>query len=80
MAAGMIDRDSGVPPWQQVASDLRERIGRRELTGRLPSERDLAYDYEVNFKLVRRALAVLRDEGLIVTTHGYGSFVAGSRR
>lgn len=77
MAAGKVDRDNGVPPWRQVAGDLRRRIGAGEWTGRLPAQHDLAYEYEVNFKVVRKALAELRDEGLIVTQQGYGSFVAG---
>lgn len=77
MTAGRVDRDSGVPPWRQVTADLRKRIQAGEWTGRLPPERDLAYEYEVNFKVVRKALAALREEGLIVTEQGYGSFVAG---
>ena len=79
MTAGTVDRDSGVPPWRQVTADLRKRIAAGEWAARLPAERDLAYEYEVNFKVVRKALSVLREEGLIVTEKGYGSFVAGKR-
>lgn len=78
VTAGTVDRDSGVPPWRQVAADLRRRIAAGEWAARLPAERDLAYEYEVNFKAVRKALAALREEGLIVTEHGYGSFVTGT--
>lgn len=67
-----------MPPWRQVAADMRRRIGAREWTARIPPERDLAYEYEVNFKVVRKALEALREEGLIVTEQGYGSFVAGT--
>lgn len=76
---GKIDRDSGVPPWRQVYADLRRRIAAREWTSRLPSQMDLAYEYGVNFKVVRKALDALRDDGLIVTQQGYGSFIAGDR-
>lgn len=75
--AVLVDRDNGVPPWRQVTADLRRRITAGEWAGRIPSERDLAYEYESNHKTVRKALAALRGEGLIVTQHGYGSFVAG---
>jgi GntR family transcriptional regulator len=77
MTAGKVDRDSGVPPWRQVAADLRRRIAGGEWTSRLPSQRDLGYEYEVNFKVIRKALDALKEEGLIVTEQGYGSFVAG---
>lgn len=80
MAAGKIDRDNGVTPWRQVAADLRRRIAAGEWTSRIPAERDLAYEYEVNFKVVRKALADLRESGLIATEHGYGSFVRGRGR
>lgn len=79
MPAVTVDRDNGVPPWHQVTADLRRRIGAGEWTARIPAERDLAYEYEVNFKVIRKALAQLREESLIVTQHGYGSFVAGDR-
>jgi len=62
-----------------VAADLTRRVEAGEWSGRLPAERDLAYEYEVNFKVVRKALGALREAGLIVTEHGYGSFVAGRR-
>ena len=78
MTAAKINRANGVPPWRQVAADLRQRVAAGEWESRLPAERDLAYEYEVNFKVVRKALAALRDEGLITTEQGYGSFVAGA--
>jgi len=72
-----VDRDSGGPPWRQVAEILRRRIASGQIRGRLPSERDLAFEFEVNLKTIRKALAGLRDEGLIVTEQGYGSRTAG---
>jgi DNA-binding GntR family transcriptional regulator len=72
-----IDRDAGTPPWRQLAAILRDRIGRGEITGRLPSERYLADEYGVALATVRKALALLREEGLVVTAPGWGSSVAG---
>ncbi len=70
--AESIDRDAG-PAWRQVAGDLRRRVTAGEFPGRLPSERDLAFRYEVALTTVRKALKQLRDEGLIETEHGWGS-------
>lgn len=72
-----VDPDSATPVYQQVAAILRSKItaGEWQPDRRLPSEPDLEADYEVSRDTVRRALNVLRDEGLIVTVKGRGSFV-----
>jgi GntR family transcriptional regulator len=69
----------GAPPYVQVAALLRERIAAGGITGRLPSERYLAGEYGVALGTMRKALALLRDEGLIETARGWGSWVAGQR-
>ena len=73
----MIDIEGGAP-WRQLAADIRRRIGAREWTGRLPSEKTLAQEYGVALGTVRKAMALLRDEGLIATERGWGSYVRGS--
>ena len=75
MAAGSINRDAGTV-WRQVAADLRRRIAGGEFPVRLPSQHDLAYEYETTVITLRKALKELEDEGLIVTEHGWGSRVA----
>jgi GntR family transcriptional regulator len=62
----------------QVADDLTARIGRGELApgARLAAERDLATEYGVAYDTVRRATALLRDRGLIITIVGRGTYVA----
>lgn len=72
--AGPIDRSAGTV-WRQIAADLRRRITSGEITGRLPAEPDLAHEYETALMTVRKALALLREEGLIETEHGWGSRV-----
>lgn len=72
---GPIDRDAGTV-WRQVAADLRRRVAAGEFPGRLPSQHDLADQYETTLVTLRKALRVLEDEGLIVTEHGWGSRVA----
>ena len=73
----MIDPHSGVPAWRQVADDLRSRIIRRHYAPgmRMPSETDLGYEYDVGRNTIRRAVAELRAEGLIIVQHGWGTRV-----
>ncbi|MCB1969809.1 MAG: FadR family transcriptional regulator [Geminicoccaceae bacterium] len=56
----------------------RIRAGVYPLDSRLPSEIDLAAEFEVSRPIVRSALARLREEGLVVSRRGSGSFVASS--
>jgi GntR family transcriptional regulator len=74
-----VDHDLPVPPYRQLAAILRQLIADGELAGRLPGERYLAADYGVAVGTVRKAIAVLRDEGLVETVHGWGSYVHGHR-
>lgn len=64
-------------PYQRVVDDLRAEIlvGSRHPGERLPSENELAEAYGTSRPTVRRALARLRAEGLIVTEQGRGAFV-----
>lgn len=71
----MVDPDSPVLAYVQLADDLARKIGSGELTGRLPSERDLASQYGVAYGTVRRAMELLRDRGLVESVHGRGTFV-----
>ena len=74
----MISIDRGPPPWRQITDDLRRRIQAGEWTGRLPSEQTFAQEYGVAVNTVRKAMAALRNEGLIQTDKGWGSYVTGS--
>jgi len=60
----------------QVANDVARRIRDAEITRKLPAERALADEYGVAYVTVRHAMQVLREQGLIVTIHGRGTFVA----
>jgi len=70
-----IDLGQPTPPYRQLAAILRDRIGSGELSGRLPSEKTLMQEYGLAHGTVRKAIAVLRDEGLVQTTPGWGSYV-----
>lgn len=67
-----------VPLYVQVAQLLRQRIYRnnRQPGDMLAGETSLAAEWDVSLETVRKALAVLRAEGLIVTEHGVGSRIA----
>lgn len=52
------------------------RLGQYSLGERLPSENELATEFGVSRPVVRSALARLREDGLIVSRRGAGSFVS----
>lgn len=70
-----IDPDSPVYPYQQLAAHLRQRIADGEITGRLPSYTELVTETGLSLGVVQRAIKVLVDEGLVVTSQGHGVFV-----
>ena len=70
----MVDPDSPVLAYVQVADLLAARIEAGELAGRMPAERDLAAEYGVAYGTIRRAMEVLRERGLIESVHGRGTF------
>ncbi len=72
-----IDIEDPRPPFQQVAAFLRAAI----LTGtyapgdKLPSYADLATKYGVAPMTAQKAVGILRDEGLVLSRQGKGSYV-----
>jgi GntR family transcriptional regulator len=78
---------SEVPAWEkregpdyvyvQVAAHLEARIGAGDLApgARLAGEQALREEYGVSLSSVRKAMGILRDKGLVVTTPSLGTFV-----
>lgn len=64
-------------PYRRIVAELREQIvsGQREPGSRLPSENDLAQTYGTSRPTVRRAIAQLKAEGLVVSEQGRGTLV-----
>ena len=59
-----------------ISEKLRQQIGNDYLPGeQLPSERQLMSQFSVSRITVRRAIANLVDQGLVVRQHGKGVFV-----
>lgn len=63
--------------YQQIADRLRDQITSGGLgpDDRLPSEPDLVKQYDASRNTVRLALALLTNQGLVVTRQGLGTFV-----
>ena len=72
-----LDPDDERPPYEQIASIVRDSIQRGQLRpgDRLPGRAAMAEEYEVSQMTVQSALRVLREEGLIVARQGSGVFV-----
>lgn len=75
----MISPDAERAVYRQIADELREQItsGHIGPDRLLPSSRRLEQEYGVSRETIKRALAILRGEALIVTERGYGSRVRG---
>ena len=75
MLAHVIDPDSAVPPYEQVAKMLRDEIAQGTMTGRIPSVHTIAEHHHVSHRVAARALEILKGEGMIVNVPGEGEFV-----
>lgn len=79
---GKQDTPEGRPKSMLLADVVHDRIRRAILNGdysadeRLPGENFLAEQHQVSRPVVRAALSRLRDEGLITSRQGAGSFVS----
>jgi len=76
-----VDPQSATPVYVQVADILRARIqSRRLLPDRpVPSEAQLQQEFGVARGTARKAIALLREQGLVVTVKGRGSYVTRSQ-
>jgi DNA-binding transcriptional ArsR family regulator len=72
-----IDRMSEVPTYRQLADELRQliRTGQLKSGDQLPSIHELMTETGLAQNTIRSAVAVLREEGLVVTAPGRGVFV-----
>lgn len=72
----------GVALWRRIADAIRlDIVGGKLASGdRLPTEAILAERFSANRHTVRRALAVLAEEGVVGAEQGRGTFVRSARR
>jgi DNA-binding GntR family transcriptional regulator len=73
-----INYEGPLAPHRQIAAWLRERIEAGEFPPgrRIPSETEIVQETGVARTTARRAIKLLRDEGVIYTVAARGSFVA----
>ena len=76
------DELGGVALWRRIADAIRlDIVGGKLASGdRLPTEAVLAERFSANRHTVRRALAVLAEEGVVGAEQGRGTFVRSARR
>ena len=77
-----IDREGPVPPYRQIAGIIRKRIAEGEILPgrRIPSLVELEQEFGVARDTLRKAVQVLKDEGLVETVTGMGVFVVDQDR
>ncbi|MEQ4718259.1 GntR family transcriptional regulator [Nonomuraea sp. B19D2] len=73
----MLDYDGDTHIYLQIAKILRERVSGLASGHPVPSEADIQQEFGVARTTARRAVHVLREEGLIYTVQGEGAFVGG---
>ncbi len=66
----------GQPRYRVIADELRQRIesGAIPSGSLLPAESALTAEFAASRGTIRQAIAVLRDEGLVATEHGRGTY------
>ena len=72
-----IDPTGPVPPYRQIAEIIRSRIESGEYPKgfRIPTESEMVETWEVARTTARRAIALLRDQGLVETVPQRGTYV-----
>ena len=70
------------PKYQELTEQLRLQIVSGEIAPgqKLPSENTLSAQYQVSRQTVRKALAILQNEGYIYAEHGRGTFCSEMMR
>lgn len=71
-----------IPPYRRIVADIRRRIAEGELAPgeRIPSTRQIATEWEVALATATKALATLRQEGLVDAQPRVGTVVAQQGR
>ena len=62
--------------YQEIADELRQRATNAPAGSVLPSEAEMSLEFGASRVTIRRALELVRDDGLIAARQGFGWFVA----
>ena len=81
-ANGALDEASPTPLYLQLQRLIEKQVsaGKLQAGDALPSERDLARQHGISRVTVRKAIAGLVDQGILVQHWGSGTFIAPSTR
>ncbi|MCR4961886.1 MAG: GntR family transcriptional regulator [Lachnospiraceae bacterium] len=76
----IINNSSMIPVYEQVVDQLRQKIMLGELKEGegLPSVRVLANELKISALTVKKAYDKLEEDGLVITVHGKGTYVAAT--
>lgn len=77
--ARALDRSNPLPLWAQLEADLRRRLRAGAFDTRFPGEHELGEEYSVSRHTVRDALRRLREEGVLESGRGRGTWVSRPR-
>lgn len=77
---GQIDHEGLRAPYLQLADILRKRIADGVIPPgrRIPSQTELEDEFGLSRNTIKKALGLLKDEGLVETAPGRGLFVKGT--
>ena len=78
----IINHTSMEPIYEQIVAQIKAEVieGRMTAGDALPSVRALSRELKISALTVKKAYDNLEEEGLIVTVHGKGSFIAAAIR
>jgi GntR family transcriptional regulator len=63
--------------YQEIAEELRNRFADAPVGSVLPSESEMSAEFGASRVTIRRALELIRDDGLIAARQGFGWYIAG---
>ena len=78
----IINHTSMEPIYEQIVAQIKAEVieGRMTAGDALPSVRTLSRELKISALTVKKAYDNLEEEGLIVTVHGKGSFIAAANQ
>ena len=76
----IINNSSMIPVYEQIVEQVRQQIMLGELKEGegLPSVRSFANEQKISALTVKKAYDKLEEDGLVVTVHGKGTYVAAT--
>ena len=78
----IINHTSMEPIYEQIIAQIKAEVieGRMTAGDALPSVRTLSRELKISALTVKKAYDNLEEEGLVVTVHGKGSFIAAANQ